>query len=302
VLLATSLVLPPTAGAQQPLTDHSVTVTVLSVTPTTPARSTTPQPLIVALRLGNTTDQSLELTIQGDRGDPISTQSALDRALADPQLPDPSLVARFGTKAPVTASLGPQGTTTVQYRSTSATVPDKAGLCICQNRIYPLRFTAHSVDSSGADTVVGSGQTYIPAFGESAPRPVQVSWVWPIIDRPHRLSADNVFTDDTLSASVRGGRLDRVLNVVETAGKTVPMTLVIDPGLIDELAVMATGIYAYLSEGKPVPGAGGEAARSWLARLRRALDADSAMEIDFTPPADPDVQSLTHNGRSDPER
>ena len=34
----------------------------------------------------------------------------------------------------------------------------------------------------------------------------------------------------------------------------------------------------------------------WLVRLRAALDANPAIEVDFTPPADPDVESLTRNG------
>ena len=142
-------------------------------------------------------------------------------------------------------ALAPQGSTDVEYRSSSDTIPDDAGLCICQNRIYPLYFTVHATDPNGADLVIGAGQTYIPAFGESKPQPVQVSWVWPIIDRPHRLIGDGVFTDDELAASIDGGRLDRVLAVVETAGPLVPMTLVVDPDLIDELAVMSAGPYQY---------------------------------------------------------
>ncbi|MCW2648962.1 MAG: hypothetical protein JWP07_5071 [Pseudonocardiales bacterium] len=300
VLLGTSLIIAPpaaAAAAEAPLTKDSVKVTILSVSPTTPTPSTTPQPLTVRLRLTNTTDQSIaKVTVEGARGNPIDSQTALEQAIAHPQPPDEGLVGRFGTKAPVLTSLGPRASASVEYRSTSDTIPDDPGLCICQNRIYPLYFTAHATDLNGNDQVIGAGQTYIPAFGESLPQPVQVSWVWPIIDRPHRLTGDTVFTDDDLAASVNGGRLDRVLQVVESAGKQVTMTLVIDPELIDELAVMSAGPYQYGTTGKLAAGTGTAAATRWLDRLQRALAANPKIEVDFTPPADPDIESLTRNG------
>jgi hypothetical protein len=299
LLLGTSLIIAPpaAAAATAPLTKDSVQVTVLSVSPTTPARSSTPQPLTVRLRLTNTTDQPIEkVTVEGDRGNPIASQPELERAIAHPQPPDQGLVGRFSTKAPVVARLGPRASTSVEYRSSSDTIPDDAGLCICQNRIYPLYFTVHATDLNGNDQVIGAAQTYIPAFGESLPQPVQVSWVWPIIDRPHRLTGDTVFTDDELAASIDGGRLDRVLQVVESVGKLVTMTLVIDPDLIDELAVMSAGPYQYGSDGNLKAGTGTAAAGRWLGRLQRALAANPKIELDFTPPADPDIEALTRNG------
>lgn len=297
VLLGTSLIFAPPAVAEQPLTDHSVKVTILSVTPSTPPLSHTPQPLTVKISLANTTDQSLDqVTISAERGNPINSQQALDEAIANPRPADPSLAGTFDTvdNKPVTAALGPHASTIVEYRS-SSDIPTDAGLCICHNAIYPLYFRVHTTDVSGADVTLGAGQTYLPAFKDQ-PQPVQVSWVWPIIDRPHRLTDDALFTDDELAASVAGGRLDRVLSVVESVGKVVPMTLVIDPELIDELAVMSSGSYQYESDGKPVAGTGSDAATSWLARLRAALAANPAIEVDFTPPADPDVDSLSRNG------
>lgn len=297
VLLATSLSFAPTATAGQPLTADSVKLSVLRVTPSTPALSHTPQPLTVVLELTNTTDQSIAaVTVDGERGDPINNQQALDQAIAKPQPPEAELAGKFDAvdKLPVTAALGPRGKAVVSYRS-STDIPTDAGLCLCHDAIYPLYFIVHTVDAFGGDTVVGSGQTYLPAFKDK-PRPVQVSWVWPIIDRPHRLIGDTAFTDDELAFSVSSGRLDRVLRVVEQAGKVVPMTLIIDPELIDELAVMSSGPYQYRSAGKAVPGTGSSAAAAWLSRLRAALRANPAIAVDLTPPADPDVESLTEHG------
>ncbi|MEP7021098.1 MAG: hypothetical protein ABI808_10625, partial [Pseudonocardiales bacterium] len=205
VVLGASLIIAPNGAAAEapvkPLGKDSVRVSFLDVSPTTPARSDKPQPLTVRLRLTNTTGQAIaRVTVEADRGNPIDSQAALDQAIAHPQPPDQGLAGRFSTKDPVQATLGALASASVEYRSTSDTMPDDAGLCICQNRIYPLYFTVHVTDLNGNDQVIGAGQTYLPAFGESVPQPVQVSWVWPIIDRPHRLTGDTVFTDDKLAA------------------------------------------------------------------------------------------------------
>ena len=52
-----------------------------------------------------------------------------------------------------------------------------------------------------------------------------VTWLWPLIDRPHRITtstnggADAVFIDDDLAVAVAtSGRLDRALQVLEQIG------------------------------------------------------------------------------------
>ena len=72
------------------------------------------------------------------------------------------------------------------------------GLCLCADAIYPLYFTVH-YPGTAPTRVVGVAQTYLPAFGVSTPHPVQVGWVWPLIDRPHRVTSDTVFLDDDLA-------------------------------------------------------------------------------------------------------
>jgi hypothetical protein len=252
------------------------------------------------VQLRNNTDQNLPaVTVIGQRGDPISTRSALDNAIANLQPPSPNLVTPLTTAKPVTASLGPRGTVAVSFTAvTSTDTSTSPGLCICQDRIYPLYFAAHSTDISGADVVVGATETFVPAFGDTPhPAPVRVAWVWPLLEQPHRLIGDDTFSDDDLAYLVSGGRLDRALQVVEiVANHGLAMTLVVDPELIDELAVMASGNYSVLSKGKTVAGTGTAAAKMWLARLRAVLTADPNLQLDFTAPADPDVESLTRNG------
>ena len=295
------------AAAADPLTATSVTVTILGVTPTTPLPSNTPAPLTVRLQLTNTTDQTLtDVQVTGDRGDPINSEQGLDAAIAKPVPGDPNLVSPINPLhgKPVQTSIAAKGTVTVDFvTTTSVRVGADTGICLCHSAIYPLYFQAHNLDAAGNDTVVGAAQTYIPAFGLGRPAPVRVSWVWPIIDRPHRLLGDTTFLDDDLATSVSVGRLDRVLQVLEDVGGAVPMTVVIDPELIDELAVMSTGKYTVQSRsasGKIVniPGIGQAAAAAWLARLRAALAARPDLDVQATPFADPNVDALAQNSLS----
>jgi hypothetical protein len=288
-------------AAAQPLTADSVTVSVLSVTPSTPAAANTPTALTITLQLTNTSDETLDgLVVTADRGDPIDSQRGLDSAIAKPSPPDPSLdspVKDAGTGGPlqVTASLAAGGSAPVVLATTSSLQTDQ-GLCICAAAaIYPIWFTVSYTDQTGTTSVVGTGQTLVPAF-DQAPQKVQVSWLWPIIEPPHRLASDDVFTDDELATSVATGRLSRVLQVADAVtAESVPLTLVVDPETIDELAVMSTGRYSVQSGGRTLAGTGGAAATAWLATLR-AVVARPGVELELTPPADPDVESLSDNG------
>ncbi|HEV7193621.1 MAG TPA: hypothetical protein VGN35_10480 [Jatrophihabitantaceae bacterium] len=299
LLLATTSLMSAAPAPAQPVNARSVTVSIQDVSPTSPPTSTTPSPLTVSIALTNNTDQSLSnLVVLGERGNPITTRTELDSAIQHPAPPDPNLAFQITTPKPVTSSLAPRGTTAVTFTMlTSTDSSTTPGLCICETRIYPLYFAVHAHDPSGADVVVGTAQTFVPAFSTPPPKPVRVSWVWPIIDRPHRLVGDTAFTDDDLSYSIEGGRLDRVLSVVErVAQRSMAMTLIVDPELLDELAIMATGSYTVDSGGKSVAGSGTAAARDWLMRLRTALAADPKLELDFTPLADPDVETLSRKG------
>jgi hypothetical protein len=288
---------PAAAAAPGP---DAVQVTVLSVNPSTPVAGDTPQPLVVRLQLTNTSGQPLpKLQVAGARGDPISTQQALDAAIATPAPPDPELAGRFVATPAVTVTLPPLGSAVVDYTSTSSRAGVAAGMCVCQSRIYPLYFAVHYQPAGGPDTVVGSGQTFVPAFPpDDQPKPVQVSWVWPILEPPHRGLSDDVFTDDSLAGSVAGGRLDRLLQVVQNvAAASVPITVLIDPDLLDELAVMASGHYEVAtSGGHTEPGHGAAAARAWLQRLQSVLADDPGVQLAFTAYADPDVDALSRNG------
>lgn len=284
-------VLPPPAGATgERHAALPVSVSVLQISPSTPVPSVARTPFTITLSLTNTSARTLSnLHLQAQRGDPLGSQHELDLSLADTSTRSSGLP--ITPTGPVTTDIPAGSTRTVKFRTTTS-LNQGAGICLCHDAVYPIDISVHQI-TSGNDTLVGSTRTYTPSF-DVPPTKLAVSWVWPLIDRPHRLADGTVFLDDSLTDSVGGGRLDRSLQVLEQVADKVPMTVVIDPELIDELAVMATGKYTVQETGgRTVAGVGQQAAQSWLARLRALVTDHPTMALDLTPYADPDVQSLT---------
>jgi hypothetical protein len=298
-LLGASLLLGMGDASAQPPADNSVTVTVTDMAPTTPRYTSTPEPLRIALSLTNTTDATLyDVTLDVERDVPIVHQDQLEKLIAKPAASaDPTSLSPLPT-VKLDEPLAPHEVRSITYQTTTSEVNDGKGICLCQSSgggIYPIDFTALAATGpAGESGRVGFAQTYLPTFRDT-PKPVQVSWVWPLIDRPHRLVDGSVFLDDSLAHSVGpNGRLSRALNVVERVAPYVHLTLMIDPELIDELAAMS-GRYRVESGGKLTTGTGTTAARRWLERLRSIV---TSAEVNLTPYADPDVDALTRAGLS----
>ncbi len=281
-----------TAGARA----SAVSVTVLSVNPSTPAITSTAKPLVITVSLENTTDQAVTgVTLAAERGDPITTQDALTSSLADTS-------ARSGGRAiqptrDPEVTLPPGAPVTATFTTTTSIQDDHLHICQCANAVYPIDVTARTTTTAGVAEVLGGARTYLSSFDAQPTRKLAVTWVWPLIDRPHRTADGTVFTDDDLTASVSsGGRLDRALQVVQDVDDAVPLTLVVDPDLVDELQIMATRPYTVrAADATSVPGTGQQAAAAWLARLRTVLTPPSLVRIEFTALGDPDVTGLTQN-------
>lgn len=299
VLAAAALLVPigvTTPAAARASRSDMITMTVDSVSPAVPVPTSDRTPLTVTLTITNTSGQAVDgIRIVGERGYPIASQAALDATLANPA-PPTSAVVRFPAHPAVDLDLAANESSTVSFVTSTSIVNDGKGICICANAaqpalIYPLFFSAHTV-VDGVDNRLGVVATYLPAFYQK-PAPVRVSWIWPLLEPPHRLTSDTEFVDDDLATSVSTGRLSRALSVIEQVGSSVPITLLIDPELLDELEVMRTEPYTVVTSGsKSVPGTGRDAAASWLDRLGNVLRDDPQVEVKLTPYADPDIQSL----------
>ena len=316
-LAAAALLLPPiatTSASARPArakTD-TITISVADVKPAVLPTDTKQHPLTVTLVVTNRSEQTLTgVNIEAERGEPINGQAQLEQALKHVTTPTGSVVT-VEPKDPVTVDLAPGASQEVVFRSTTSTI-EPTGLCNCTNGdqpalIYPLFFTAHVKGAGGVDQNLGLARTFVSAF-RRAPTPVRVSWVWPLVDQPHLLddtpigTSGPVFTDDFLAASVgTGGRLDKALEVAEQVAQEPakpPLTLLIDPELLDELQLMASGPYQ-VQTGKTsfTTGSGRAVAEAWLERLRALLDSAPQFRVQFTPYADPDVESLQAAGLS----
>jgi hypothetical protein len=280
----------PAATARSTRATPAVRMSVVSVTPTSPVPSQTPKALTIVLSVTNLSAKSLSrLTIGAVRGDPIEDQHALDKSLARSSWP--TRWVDVLAKHPVRINLAAHATATVIF-PTDTDVPEDAGVCICHQAVYPLFFGAFRNSDNAR---LGFTHTYLPVFS-SKPAPVRVAWVWPLIDHPHRSTSESLFTDDDLTDLVSsGGRLGKSLAVLErVGGQGVPITVLIDPELLDELVVMSTGKYTVrTAPSQPrVAGIGAAAATAWLDQLRALLTNDPNVQVRLTPYADPDVQTL----------
>lgn len=308
VLLAAVALLIPGAPVASPavaapaVAQPSVQLQVTDVTPSAPKATTKPAPLSIRIKITNRSAVPLpKVEIRADRGEPIGTPASLDSSLAT-RTPAATGLPVQPTR-PVTAAVPANDSTSTTFATTASLLNNGKGLCLCHNQVYPLVLSAHAAGAGGADELLGAVTTYLSSNFKPVAHPVRVSWVWPLIDRPHRLVDDAVFNDDDLAGSVAGGRLDHALQVVEQVAKDqspIPVTLVVDPELLDELEVMAAGKYTVQVPGSPLtrPGTGRDAALNWLARFAALLDSRPSIDVSLTPYADPDVSTLNDSGLS----
>ena len=196
--------------------------------------------------------------------------------------------AGAGSAFVITASLKPGAT--ANWRASFSV--DAEG--ISEFGVYPVAVQL-------ADTITGdalaSAQTLLPFWpGQRAAglaRPVNVSWLWPLIDQPHH-TACTAITNGALTASLSpGGRLSALL----TAGMShagADLTWVMDPALLSDAATMSK--YYYVNPASDCVGTGqqpSKAAASWLATLKTATSGQPAV---LTPYANADMTALVHQG------
>jgi len=281
---------PVTAAGQPraaaPARPAAVSIVLDSVTPRSPDANKPSQPVTFAVTISNNTDNTysdVELSLQ--RGLPIGQQQLLDAAIKQPP------VTEFQVRAPLPLrqQLLPRQSLSVSYRTTAN------DLCLCFDGVYPYALVVRAVsDPAVGSAEVGRLQVFLPSF-QHVPKPVLVGWVWPLLDVPHRALDEDVFLDEQLAGAVGpGGRLDRALRTAELVAGQVRLTLLVDPDLLDSLALMARPAgYRVRSGAATVPGTGGELAASWLARLKQL---QSKHDIVLTAYADPDVNAVTRAG------
>ncbi|MGY1694174.1 DUF6049 family protein [Geodermatophilus sp. SYSU D00814] len=256
---------PPAVDPERP-----VTVELTRLDPRTVAPGGT---VTLAGTLTNGGAETLtDLGVRLQRGDVVTTRAGLLATDADPD----ALSAASTPFVPVPGELGPGASLDFSY-----TVPT-ADLTVDRDGVYPVLLNVNATGEDRTQRRVGEVTTSVIQQSAAPPAATAVAWLWPLVERTHR-DASGDFVDDDLTALVSdGGRLDRALQVLERlptvlapgaldAVPVAPVTVAVDPALVEELSVMAEGSYDVA--GEEDAGTGTEAAAAWLERLR-AVAAD----------------------------
>jgi hypothetical protein len=158
---------------------------------------------------------------------------------------------------------------------------------------YPLQALASSTTSSAQ----ASGQTFLPYWPgkNAAATPLQVAWIWPLIDTPQQGACSQMLATNSLASEfAANGRLSTLVNAGLQSASSDNLTWAIDPALLSDATVMtqpySTGGNAECNDRQPERA--DPAAKTWLSNLKGTA-GDSAF---LTPYADVDVAALSHNG------
>ncbi|WP_158657687.1 DUF6049 family protein, partial [Blastococcus saxobsidens] len=279
----------PTAAGDTTRADRPVRIDIARFEP----RTVTPGSLItVTGTLTNTGAEAItDLSVRLQRGAVRTDRAELADAVEDP---DPATIL-FGPFAPVVEELGPGASTPFTY-----TVPSD-DLRLDQQGVYPALLNVNGT-VAGDEQRVGELHTFL--VQQPAARSA-VAWLWPLSERTQR-TPSGAFADDGLARSVsEGGRLDRALAVIErlprnaepadaASSPALPVTLAIDPALVEALALMAEGPYAV--GGEEGAGTGTEEARAYLDRLRTLAGTHPVVALPY---GDIDADTLQTTGMAD---
>jgi len=162
--------------------------------------------------------------------------------------------------------------------------------------VYPL--AAQLTSSAGSELDVA--RTLLPFWpGKSAARtvkPLNIGWVWPLIDVPQRGACAALLTNDLAASVAPGGRLATLLAAGQSAdGRSARLTWAIDPALLSDVSVMTApyrvGARENCTGGKKEPPS--HSAAGWLSGVKAVT---GRQDFFATPYADVDLAALAHRG------
>ncbi|MDQ1694959.1 MAG: hypothetical protein QOJ03_312 [Frankiaceae bacterium] len=193
-------------------------------------------------------------------------------------------------------------------------------------QVYELALSVTGLTETGESTV-GQLRTFLPWATVDAPGvgvPTRLAWVWPLVDRPHRIG-DSTWTDDDLATELAPqGRLNALVAAGAAAEAQqpppppptprhrkhrhnqprkpspppqptvtpVPITWAIDPLLVDDATRMSAG-YKVGTGADRHAGSGRQVASAWLDQLSSAT---ARGEVIGLPYADPDIVAAARWG------
>ncbi|MDQ2792104.1 MAG: DUF6049 family protein [Actinomycetota bacterium] len=262
-----------------------------------------------------------KLAVRLQRDEAVNSDGAAARALAG--LADAPHVTRF---QPLPADLAPgQGSPfTLEVPLRGGT--DLESLQITEPGVYPVLVNLNGMPDLGGVARLASVPLLLPVLGippESPGRPpgpvlaqptqpAPLTVLWPLAATPERIPSepgqpilihsDRAGTDPLAADVAPGGRLDGLVGALEQA---VPpgsplgaaVCVAVDPLLLETLDGMSHG-YLVSHPGGVSEGTGARDARSWLDRLRVAVQGRCVLPLPY---ADADLVALSRAGLTDLE-
>ncbi|MGE9696148.1 DUF6049 family protein [Streptomyces sp. NRRL F-5630] len=290
---------PRQPAAAEPTGSRTVDVQLTGLTPEAPEAGDT------VTVTGTLTNRSKETITEGHvalrAGQLLSSRSAIDvadgRSGYTPGLDGNEIADKYDHKVD---KLKPK-----QKESFSVSVPVK-DLQLGADGVYQIgvSFDGRTSGVPWQEQVLGIKRTYLPWQPEPTARQSKTTVLWPLVSTAHVGARtvgggddqNNVFENDDLAKEILpGGRLDRMVSL----GKSLDVTWVIDPDLINTVADMANGYRLAGADGKTVAGSkkNRDAAATWLNALGKALTGQSVVALPY---GDPDLASIAHNGAKIP--
>jgi Family of unknown function (DUF6049) len=278
--------------------------------------------LRVTGRVVNVGDHPIsQLQIRFQRDEAANSDEAVSRAIqGDSEAPH---VTRF---QPVPGDLAPGRSSSFQLDVPLRGGPDLDSLQITTPGVYPLLINLNGKPDLGGMTRLASVPLLLPVLGippaspgsapgpvwHRPPQPAPLTIMWPLAAAPERLPtgpgepilirSDRAGTDPLATEIAPGGRLDGLLGALEQAVPpgsplAAAVCVAVDPLLLETLDEMSHG-YQVSDPRGITAGTGARDARSWLDRLRAAVQGRCVLPLPY---ADTDLVALSRAGLTDLE-
>jgi Family of unknown function (DUF6049) len=278
--------------------------------------------LRVTGRVVNVGDHPIsQLQIRFQRDEAANSDEAVSRAIqGDSEAPH---VTRF---QPVPGDLAPGHSSSFQLDVPLRGGPDLDSLQITTPGVYPLLINLNGKPDLGGMTRLASVPLLLPVLGippaspgsapgpvwHRPPQPAPLTIMWPLAAAPERLPtgpgepilirSDRAGTDPLATEIAPGGRLDGLLGALEQAVPpgsplAAAVCVAVDPLLLETLDEMSHG-YQVSDPRGITAGTGARDARSWLDRLRAAVQGRCVLPLPY---ADTDLVALSRAGLTDLE-
>jgi hypothetical protein len=285
----------PTPARADDTTAPALAVSLSSLRPVAPQPG---QTLVVTGSIRNTTlDAVSGMTVELRLGGAVGSRSEFDDYASDPSAALPDTLVPVSKAAPAVPDTRLLPGATERFRITVDI--DSLGLPTTTWQVDELGIVATASTATGSfDT--GALRTFLPwAPRTVSSTPVQLAWVWPLVDRPHRAVGTSWLDDDLAGELTSTGRLGQLVVAADTAEhpaarttgrhhhhqkptpRGVPVTWAVDPMLVEDATLMSKGYTVDTGDGHTKPGTGRAAAASWLTALHTGVDNGEVIPLPY---------------------